>query len=320
MYSSDITKASNFVQGVDMAFLIILGISFIFLIGLTAVMIYFVYKFNQKRNPKATQIEGSVKLEIIWTVVPFLLTMFMFYYGWAGWKPMQKAPKDAMEVTVYGRMWNFSFEYENGRRTDTLFLPKDQPVKLNLVALDVLHSLYIPAFRVKQDMVPGKKDNFMWFEPQKEGTYELFCAEYCGLQHSYMYTYVEVIDNEAFKSWITDTTSVAASASTVDSPAATGRRIMQNIGCFACHTIDGTKLVGPSFKGIWGETQTVTTGREKREVAVDEDYIRKSIFDPNADIVDGFAKGLMITYEGQLSNDDVDNIIEYLKTLNDHKE
>jgi cytochrome c oxidase subunit 2 len=313
--NNDLTTASNFVQGVDTAFLVIMGIAFLFLIGLTVVMLYFVYKYNKKRHPKAVQIEGSTRLEIIWTIIPFLITMFMFYYGWAAWKPMHRPPKDTMEVTVYGRMWNFSFEYENGRRTDTLFLPVNQAVKLNLVALDVIHSLYIPAFRVKQDMVPGKKDNFMWFEPQKEGTYELFCAEYCGLQHSYMYTYVEVMPDSAFTSWITDTTSVATSASTVESPAATGKRIMQNIGCFACHTTDGTKLVGPSFKGVWGETQTVVTGREKRELTVDEEYIRKSIFDPNADVVDGFQKGLMVSYQGQLSDDDVTNIIEYLKTV-----
>jgi cytochrome c oxidase subunit 2 len=241
--------------------------------------------------------------------------MLMFYYGWAGWKPMQKVPKDAMEITAYGRMWNFSFEYENGRRTDTLFLPKDQPIKLNLVAMDVLHSLYIPAFRVKQDMVPGKKDNFMWFEPQKVGTYELYCAEYCGLQHSYMYTYVEVMEDSAFQTWIADTTNVAAVAAAMDSPAATGKRIMQNIGCFACHTLDGTRLVGPSFKGIWGAEHTVQTGRETRQVTVDEEYIRKSIYEPNADVVDGFNKGLMLSYEGQLSDDDIDNIIEYLKTV-----
>ena len=315
MYSSEITKASNFVQGVDTAFLVIMGISFLFLIGLTVVMLVFIFKYNKKKNPKATQIEGSTKLEIIWTVVPFLLTMLMFYYGWAGWKPMQKVPKDAMEITAYGRMWNFSFEYENGRRTDTLFLPKDQPVKLNLVAMDVLHSLYIPAFRVKQDMVPGKKDNFMWFEPQKVGTYELYCAEYCGLQHSYMYTYVEVMEDSAFQTWIADTTNVAAVAAAMDSPAATGKRIMQNIGCFACHTLDGTRLVGPSFKGIWGAEHTVQTGRETRQVTVDEEYIRKSIYEPNADVVDGFNKGLMLSYEGQLSDDDIDNIIEYLKTV-----
>uniref|UniRef100_UPI00356A1F60 cytochrome c oxidase subunit II n=1 Tax=Mariniphaga sediminis TaxID=1628158 RepID=UPI00356A1F60 len=162
MYSSEITQASNFVKGVDTVFLITLGVSFFFLIALTVVMLIFIYKYNRKRNPKPTQIEGSTSLEIVWTVIPFLLTMLMFYYGWVGYKPMRKAPSDAMEVTVYGRMWNFSFEYENGKRTDTLYLPKDKPVKLNLVAMDVLHSLYIPAFRVKQDMVPGLENNFMW--------------------------------------------------------------------------------------------------------------------------------------------------------------
>ena len=314
MYSSEITQASNFVEGVDSVFLLILGISFFFLISLTVLMLVFIYKYNRKRNPNPTQIEGSVKLEILWTVIPLLLTLLMFYYGWAGYKPMRTAPDGAMEVTVYGRMWNFSFEYENGRRTDTLYLPKDKPVKLNLVAMDVLHSLYIPAFRVKQDMVPGMENNFMWFEPQKQGTYELYCAEYCGLQHSYMYTYVEVMEDSAFQSWITDTTQQVASAN-IDSPVATGRRIMQNIGCFACHSIDGTKLVGPSFQGIWSAEHTVVTDGDERQVTVDEEYIRRSIYEPNADVVDGFNKGLMLSYEGQLSDEDIDNIIEYLKTL-----
>ncbi|MBW6535479.1 MAG: cytochrome c oxidase subunit II [Mariniphaga sp.] len=314
MYSSEITQASNFVKGVDTTFLITLGVSFFFLIFLTVLMLVFIYKYNRKRNPKATQIEGSTSLEIVWTVIPLLLTLLMFYYGWAAYKPMTKAPDNAMEITVYGRMWNFMFEYENGKRTDTLYLPKDKPVKLNLVAMDVLHSLYIPAFRVKQDMVPGKENNFMWFEPQKEGIFELYCAEYCGLQHSYMYSYVKVIEDSAFQSWMVDTTQVVAEA--LESPTATGRRIMQNIGCFACHTIDGNKLVGPTFKGIWGATHTVTTGREKREVEVDEEYIRRSIYDPNADVVEGFNRGLMLSYEGQLSDEDVENIIEYLKTLN----
>lgn len=313
MYSPEVTQASNFVQGVDTAFLVILGISFFFLISLTVVMIFFIYKYNKKRNPVATQIHGSTTLEIIWTVVPFLLTMVMFYYGWAGWKPMQKAPKDSFEITVYGRMWNFNFEYDNGKRTDTLYLPINQPIKLNLVAMDVLHSLYIPAFRVKQDMVPGMENNFMWFEPQRIGTYDLFCAEYCGLQHSYMSATVKVMEEKDFTDWLVDTTLVAAA--NIDTPAAIGKRIMQNIGCFACHTIDGSKLVGPSYKGIWGEEQTVVTGKEKRQVVVDEDYIKRSIYDPNADIVDGYKKGLMLSYQGQLKDDDIANIIEYLKTV-----
>lgn len=314
MYSPDITQASNFVKGVDTAFILILGISFFFLIALTVVMIYFIYKYNNKRHPVATQIHGSTTLEIVWTVIPFILTLVMFYYGWAGWKPMQKAPEDAMEVTVYGRMWNFSYEYENGRRTDTLFLAKDKAVKLNLKAMDVLHSLYIPAFRVKQDMVPEKENNFMWFIPQRVGSYEIFCTEYCGLQHSYMYSTVKVMENSDFEKWITDTTQVAAAAN-IDAPGATGKRIMQNIGCFACHTLDGTKLVGPSFKGIWGEEQTVVTGKETRKVKVDEEYIKRSIYDPNADVVEGFMKGLMVSYQGQLSEDDITSIIEYLKTV-----
>jgi len=313
MYSPDITQASNFVHGVDKAFLVVLSISFFFLIGLTVVMIYFMYRYNNKRNPVATQIHGSTTLEIVWTVIPFLLTMVMFYYGWAGWKPMQKAPKDAMEVTVYARMWNFSYEYENGKRTDTLYLPKDKPVKLNLKAMDVLHSLYIPAFRVKQDMVPNKENNFMWFEPQRVGMYEIYCAEYCGLQHSYMYSYVKVMEDSAFQSFIADTAMVASAE--IDSPTATGKRIMQNIGCFACHTLDGTKLVGPSFKGIWGAEHTVVTGKETRKVTVDEEYIKRSIYDPNADVVEGFMKGLMVSYQGQLSEDDIKSITEYLKTV-----
>jgi len=313
MYSPDITQASNFVHGVDKAFLVVLSISFFFLIGLTVVMIYFMYRYNNKRNPVATQIHGSTTLEIVWTVIPFLLTMVMFYYGWAGWKPMQKAPKDAMEVTVYARMWNFSYEYENGKRTDTLYLPKDKPVKLNLKAMDVLHSLYIPAFRVKQDMVPNKENNFMWFEPQRVGMYEIYCAEYCGLQHSYMYSYVKVMEDSAFQSFIADTAMVASAE--IDSPTATGKRIMQNIGCFACHSLDGSKLVGPSFKGIWGAEHTVVTGKETRKVTVDEEYIKRSIYDPNADVVEGFMKGLMITYQGQLSEDDIKSITEYLKTV-----
>ncbi len=314
MYSSEVTKASNFVQGVDSAFLVILGISFIFLIGLTTVMLIFIFKYNKKKNPKATQIEGNTKLELVWTIIPFLLTMLMFYYGWAGWNPMRTAPKDAKEITVYGRMWNFSFEYEDGRRTDTLFLPKDQAIKLNLVALDVLHSLYIPAFRVKQDMVPGLKNNNMWFIPQKEGTFELFCAEYCGLQHSYMYSYVKVMEPEDFESWMKDTTGFALAAQ-MDSPVETGKRVMQNIGCFACHSLDGSKLVGPTFKGLWGSERTVQAGGETKTMVADAEYIKRSIYDPNAEIVDGFMKGLMITYEGQLSEDDIGNIIEYLKTL-----
>ena len=137
---SNTVNASNFVAGVDKAFLLIISISFIFLIGLTFTMLYFVYKYNRKKNPVATQIKGSTKLEIIWTVIPTILVLIMFYYGWAGWTPMKTAPKDTFNIKVIGRMWNYTFEYENGKKTDTLFVPMDKAVKLKLIFTS-LHSV-----------------------------------------------------------------------------------------------------------------------------------------------------------------------------------
>lgn len=309
---SNTVNASNFVTGVDEAFVFITGVSFIFLIGLTFAMLYFIYKYNNKKNPVATQIKGSTKLEIIWTVIPTILVLVMFYYGWAGWKPMQKPPKDSFNIKVIARMWNFTFEYENGKKTDTLFVPQNKAVRLNLNSLDVLHSLYIPAFRVKEDVVPGR-EKFLWFIPQQEGLYDLFCTEYCGLNHSYMLNQVKVMPDKDFNAWYIDTTKRVEVA--LDSPTANGKRIMKNIGCFACHSVDGSKLVGPTFKGIYGHKVTVVSAGNEREVTVDDEYIKKSIYDPNADVVKGFNKGLMLSYTGQLSEDDVKQITEYLKTL-----
>jgi len=309
---SNTVNASNFVAGVDEAFVFIMGVSFIFLVGLTFAMLYFVYKYNRKKNPVATQIKGSTKLEIIWTIIPTILVLIMFYYGWAGWKPMQKPPKDSFNIKVVARMWNFTFEYENGKKTDTLFVPQNKAIRLNLNSLDVLHSLYIPAFRVKEDVVPGR-EKFIWFIPQQEGLYDLFCTEYCGLNHSYMLNQVKVMPEKDFNAWYVDTTKRVEVA--LDSPTANGKRIMKNIGCFACHSVDGSKLVGPTFKGIYGHKVTVVSAGNEREVTVDDEYIKKSIYDPNADVVKGFNKGLMLSYTGQLSEDDVKQITEYLKTL-----
>lgn len=310
---STTTNASNFVTGVDRAFIVILGISFVFLIGLTFAMLYFVYKYNRKKNPQATQIKGSTKLEIIWTVIPTILVLVMFYYGWAGWAPMRKAPDDSFNIKVVARMWNFTFEYENGKKTDTLFVPQNKAIKLNLNSLDVIHSLFIPSFRIKEDVVPGR-EKMVWFIPQREGLYDLFCTEYCGLNHSYMLNTVKVMPEADFNKWYVDTTK-RVDAAVIDSPTENGKRIMKNIGCFACHSVDGSKLVGPSFKGLYGHAATVMTSGNEREVTVDDEYIKKSIYDPNADVVKGFNKGLMLSYKGQLSEDDVKQITEYLKTL-----
>ncbi|MFC2080211.1 cytochrome c oxidase subunit II [Bacteroidota bacterium] len=316
MYDITPQDPSNFVAGVDLAFAIILGISFFFLIAITVVMIVFIRKYRSEKHPKAVQNEGSTKLEILWTVIPLILVMVMFYYGWMGWKPMQTPPDEARHVTAIARMWNFQFVYENGKTTDSLYVPVNQPVILDLKALDVLHSLYIPAFRVKEDMVPGNEKQ-MWFVPGKVGAYDLFCTEYCGLEHSYMYTGVIVMPEDDFEQWLNDTSEVAPVIAADATPAEQGFQVMVKNGCNACHSSDGSKLVGPSYLGAWGKMREVKSGGDKTEVMMDEEYIRRSIYDPNADIVDGFSKGLMLSYEGLVSEEEMELIIAYIKDLNE---
>lgn len=313
MYSG----ASTFVEGVDNAFVFILGISFFFLIGITAVIILFLYRYNKKRHPKAIQNEGSNTLEVIWTLIPLLLVMGMFYYGYVGWAPMKRPPDQGIEVTANARMWNFSFRYDNGRVTDKLYVPRDTAVIINLNALDVLHSMYIPAFRVKEDMVPGLPGNKLWFEATKTGTYSIFCTEYCGLQHSYMLSEVVVMEPDEFWTWYSDTTGVELAVPEGVNLALMGRQVVEGKGCLACHSLDGTEIIGPTFRGRFGETITVTTGGQQREVAYDEEYVKRSIYTPDADISQGYRAGQMFSYEGEISEQEIGFIVEFLKSLNE---
>ena len=308
---------SNFSEDINNSFIIILSIVGFFLVAITITIIVFVLKYREKKNPVPTPMKGSLWLEIVWTVIPLGLVIGMFYYGWMAWIPMlSDAPEDSIEVKTTARMWSWLFEYENGKKTDTLYLPEGQPVELQMTSPDVLHSLYIPAYRIKRDVVPGRVTN-IWFEPRRTGSYDLFCAEYCGLQHSYMITEVKVLTQEEFDEWYVDTTAVAKSAST---PGAEGLQILRLNGCIACHSLDGSKLVGPSYKGIWGHEVEVETNGETRTLTVDEEYVRNSIYNPDEDIVDGFSKGLMRSYKGELSDEEIEKIIVYLKTLSDKKE
>jgi cytochrome c oxidase subunit 2 len=315
MYSTTGIDASNFVSTYNTAFYSIAVISLILLAGLTFIMFYFVFRYNKKKNKTATQIEGNTLLEIIWTVIPVLLVIVMFYFGWAGWKPMTKAPRDAVNITSVARMWSFSFIYENGKQSPDLIVPVNTPVKLNLVSLDVIHSLFIPAFRIKSDMIPGR-EKMMWFLPQREGEYDLYCAEYCGLRHSFMSSNVKVLSKESYDSWYAD--SAAVITETVSSvPGSEGLTIMIGQGCNACHSSDGSRIIGPSYLNLFGEKQVVVRNGKDVTVTVDEEYIKRAIFDPNVEIVKGYPKDLMQSYKGTLSDDDVAKIIEYLKSLNE---
>ena len=315
MQSTSLTDASNYVSSFNLAFYFMVGVSLLFLIGLTIMMLYFVFKYNRKKNSVAVQNEGDIRLEILWTVIPTLLALLMFYFGWSGWKPMTKAPDDAMVVTSIARMWNFSFRYENGKISPDLVVPVNTPVKINLVAVDVIHSLFIPAFRIKSDMVPGR-ETMMWFLPQREGQYDLYCAEYCGLQHSYMSSTVKVLSNEDYLIWYTDTTAVI-NVTEGSAPGSEGLAILKARGCNVCHSNDGSKIIGPSYLNLLGKQHIVMRDGKEVMVTVDEEYIKKAIYDPNSEIVKGYQKGLMQSYEGIISAEDIPKIIEYLKSLNE---
>jgi cytochrome c oxidase subunit 2 len=306
--------ASNFTDNVDRTTLFIFLVALFFLVGITATMIYFVVRYNKKRNPKSEHIEGNITLEIIWTVIPLVLVAIMFIYGWQDWKMMKSPPKNAFLIKSTARMWSWSFTYPNGRLTDTLYVPLNKPVIVNVNSADVIHSMYIPAFRIKQDMVPGN-NNFLWFIGQKQGSFELFCAEYCGLRHAYMTTAVVVMPQPEFDKWYNDTSKVTAIVSEAGIKASKGLEIIRKNGCIACHSTDGSKIVGPSFKGIFGEKTTVLVDGKEQQFTVDENYIEESVYNPNAKVVKGYQQGLMQPYKDLVTKEEIKQIADYIKSL-----
>ncbi len=192
---------SFYADSVDQAMLIIVGISVFFLLGIVAVMIYFVFRYSRKRNPVASQIHGNLTLEIVWIIIPFFIVMGMFWLGWKDFYDLREKADIAMEVKVEGRMWKWSFTYPNGKLSDTLYIPVDKVTKLVMKSVDVNHSFYIPAFRIKEDVI-ASRETYMILTPIKRGTFDIACAEYCGLNHSYMYTQLKVVAQSDFDDWL----------------------------------------------------------------------------------------------------------------------
>ncbi len=300
--------ASNLAQGVDNAFIFIFAVAFFFIIGISAFMIYTLVKFRRSKHLEAAQFTGSWKLETLWTVVPLILVLLMFYYGWVGFAPMRQVPDDAMRITAIGRMWEWEFDYGDGKLSKELVIPVNKPVRLDLVSQDVNHSLFIPAFRVKEDVVPGY-DNYLWFTPYYIGDYEILCTEYCGLLHSSMTSKTRVLSQEEFDSWL------ANLEATGDIPDPEGLVLLKGNGCLACHSLDGTRLVGPSFKGVYNSQTVVVTDDGEITVTADEAYLKRAIYEPNAEVVKGYNKGLMQSYTKVVSEEQADLMIEYIKTL-----
>ncbi len=311
--------ASDVSGRVDAVFLYIAALTAAFLVFITALMIYFVVKYSRKRNPNPADIRSHAWLEVTWTAIPLVLFLSMFYYGWTNYHYMRSVPRDAMVVKVTGRQWAWSFSYPNGKGTSELVLAVRRPVKLEFTSPDVVHGFYIPAFRVKQDVVPGQT-NWTWFTPEKEGVYDIECTVICGVSHSYMLSKVHVVPEERFKAWyFSDAveppaeTAEAASGGPLAGDPDRGRLVYAGKACATCHTLDGARLVGPSWKGLYGSRETVVTDGKERPVTVDDTYIARSIRAPGADVVKGYPPAMVLPHS--LDDQEVADVVAFLKTL-----
>ncbi len=298
-----IPKASNSASEIDATFTYILVIEIILLTLVTSAMVFFVVRYNRKRKQNPENIEGSMFLEIVWTVIPTLLVLVMFYIGWKSFDIIRRVPKEVMTIKVTARQWSWLFSYENGKQSSTLNVPMGKPVKMLITSADVLHSFYIPAFRIKEDCVP-QMETYMWFTAEEEGSYDIFCTEYCGLGHSGMLSRVIVMPEKEFAAWYSGAAPVSGKPD--------GQKVLEEKGCLGCHTTDGAKKIGPTFKGLYGSRVTVITNGTERVITADKEYIERSITEPGADIVKGYPN---IMPKLPMTHDEVEAIVEYLEKL-----
>lgn len=306
-------NASNLASGVDNVLLFITVISTFFFLLISAFLIGFAIKYRRKTEYDETPyITGNELFEVIWTVIPSVLLMIIFAWGYIEYREMRTPPDNAVEVNVVARQWLWQFDYYNGKKTiNELYVQQGRPVRMVMRSDDVIHSFFVPDFRVKQDILPGIYTQ-LWFTPTKAGTFDLFCAEYCGTAHSQMLAKVHVLGPEAYVIWekgigVDEGVAVASSLP----PAEKGAELYKQRGCNACHSLDGSALVGPTFKGLFGKNEKMTNGKT---ITVDENYLRESILLPQVLIVEGF-QPVMPAFEGILSDEEVTALIEYIKTL-----
>jgi len=306
-------NASNLASGVDNVILFVTVVSVFFFFLISAFLVFFAVKYRRRSDSDETPyITGNEALEVVWTIIPSVILMIIFAWGYIQFAEMRNPPDDAMEVNVTARQWLWEFDYYNGKKTiNELYVQQNRPVKMVMRSEDVIHSFFVPDFRVKQDVLPGVYSQ-LWFTPTKIGTFDLFCAEYCGTSHSNMVAKVNVLSPEAFAIWEKGIGIEAGDILSVSlSPAESGRRLYDNRGCGACHSIDGSAGIGPTFKAVFGTTEKLQSGDT---VVVEENYIRESILNPNEKMVEGYAP-VMPSFKGILSDEEITHVIEYIKTL-----
>lgn len=301
----------------DTLYIFLVILSAIFFVGIVAAMVLFVHKYRSSRHKVAADIHGHTWLEIVWTAIPTVLVLGIFVWGWVIYRRMVTPPANAYEIRVIGKQWLWQFQYDDGRMTTgKLYVPVHTPVKLVMTSDDVLHSFFIPAFRVKQDTVPGMYTS-VWFEASVEGEHDIFCAEYCGAAHSGMLGKVIVLSAENWEKWKRgkDVDKLLAHESDTGAGAngsliTQGAKLAAVKGCVACHTGDGVHGIGPSYKGLYGAVRTFMDGSSTR---ADDNYIRESIENPQAKVVKGF-NPVMPTFKGLVSENEMNALIAYIKS------
>ncbi|NQY73687.1 MAG: cytochrome c oxidase subunit II [Candidatus Margulisbacteria bacterium] len=300
---------STFATNVDTLYSFIMFLSYLFFGIIIAATIYFLVKYRKTpQHRKALKhITHNNLLEITWTVIPLFLLMVIFFWGFKDYLNMNIAPGDSQEIRVTAKKWVWDFYYpDTGLTTSSeLTVPVNKPIKLIMSSVDVLHSFFIPNMRVKKDLIPNRYTT-VWFEAIKPGKYQIFCTEYCGKDHSNMLATLTVLSESDYQEW------VKAGDPNKSLPLdQLGQKLYTDKGCVACHSIDGTTNIGPTWKGLYQSNRTFTSGESH---IADDNYLRESMVKPMEEIVEGF-QGVMPTFAGSLSDREIDAIIEYIKKI-----
>ncbi len=303
-------QASTVAGEVDSIFNFILWISFFFFTLIVGLMVVFILRYRQQ-SPDDLPEPGpnhNTALELTWTLIPVVLVVVIFTFGLKGYLQLSVPPTDSYEVLVTAQKWNWKFTYPNGYSDHELHIPKGRSVRLVMRSEDVIHSFFVPAFRVKQDIVPGRYTK-VWFEATEEGEFPILCAEYCGTGHSDMLSRVIVHAASDFDGWL------ATAGDFLDTlpPAEAGARLFTSLGCTACHSTDGSPMVGPTMKGAYGSERAMKGGGS---AIFDEEYVRSSLLDPQGQVVEGF-EPVMPTFQGRVNDKEITVIIAFIKSLSE---
>jgi cytochrome c oxidase subunit 2 len=301
-------ESSTIAGEVDALFYFILYTGIVLFAIVTLTSLFFILKYRRRAKTTTTSgVAHNTALEIAWTAIPTVLILIVFFWGFKTYIKMNVVPKDAIEIKVTGQRWFWTFDYAEGANSmNELVVPVDKPVKLLMSSTDVIHSFFVPNFRIKMDVIPNRY-TITWFEATQVGEYNLFCTEYCGKGHSEMIGKVKVVSEREYTQWLEEGTTLGEGMSLEEY----GVKLYVKRACNTCHSVDGSASVAPTFKGAYGHEVFLADGSR---VMVDENYIRESILNPQAKAVAGF-QPVMPTYQGILKDREIDALIAYIKSL-----